>query len=151
MPASRPQSVAELRHWLAGRRDITLADLRDETFVELNPEWGTRQLVDQSFRDCQVTRHIGFEVSDFIAQLDLVAHGLGIALMPEAVVAQRGGNTNHLLPVASAELVEPEPCWELAAVFAHDGEQRPSHMVTRSFLDVLRPSVSREFAVPAFA
>jgi DNA-binding transcriptional LysR family regulator len=145
-------------HWLAGRRDVTLPELARETFIELNPEWGTRQLVDQSFRDCQVRRHIAFEVNDFPTQLDLVGHGLGIALMPAAVVAQRTGTTQarhsgtRQQPlVASAELAEPEPCWELAAVFAHDGQQQPVGAVTRMFLDVLRPSLSEEFAVPQFA
>jgi DNA-binding transcriptional LysR family regulator len=137
-------------HWLDGRCNVTLPELARETFIELNPEWGTRQLVDQSFRDYQVRRHIAFEVNDLPTQLDLVGHGLGIALMPAAVVARLGGNRQQPF-VASAELAEPEPCWELAAVFAHDGQQQPVGAVTRMFLDVLRPSLSEEFAVPQFA
>ena len=136
-------------HWLAGRRDVTLQQLVNETFVELNPEWGTRQLVDRSFRDVQVTRHIGFEVNNFLAQLDLVAHGLGVALMPAAVVLQR--TVTNELPVAYAELVEPEPCWELAAVFAHDGDGQPVSSVARMILDLLRPNLPAEFEVPAFS
>jgi hypothetical protein len=70
--------------------------------------------------------------------------------MPAAVVAQRSGGDSHP-PVASAELAEPEPCWELAAVFVHDGGQQPIHAVTRMFLDLLRPSLPPEFSVGAFA
>jgi DNA-binding transcriptional LysR family regulator len=145
-----PVAACAPGHWLAGRRDIALPDLINETFIELNPESGTRQLVDQSFRYYQAKRHIGFEVNDFPTQLDLVGNGLGIALMPAAVVARRSGNMHHPI-VASAELMEPEPCWELAAVFAHDGHQQPVGAVPRMFLDVLRPSLAEEFAVPEFA
>jgi len=130
-------------HWLAGRHDVSLADLADETFVELTSDWGTRQLVDQSFVASRVGRHIGFEVDDIPTQLDLVGHGLGIALMPAAVVGERNRVVRQPL-VASAKLAEPEPCWELAVVFAHNGEKEPVSAVTRMFLDVIRPSLVLE-------
>lgn len=132
-------------HRLDGRRNVRLAELADETFIELNPDWGTRQLVDRSFREAGVSRHIGFEVNDFPTQLDLVAHGLGIALMPGAVVVQRTASKQHKL-VACAELAEPEPCWELAAVFAHDDRGQALGAITRIFLDELRSTLPAEFA-----
>jgi DNA-binding transcriptional LysR family regulator len=129
--------VCQRGHHLAGQDNIALADLAGETFIDLNRDWGTRQLVDQSFFEARATRHIGFEVNDLPTQLDLVGHGLGIALMPAAVVAQRGGESAHP-SVAFGELAEPELCWELAVVFAHDPEGQPVNPATRMFLDLLK-------------
>jgi DNA-binding transcriptional LysR family regulator len=129
--------VCQTDHRLAGQDNIALTDLAGETFIDLNRDWGTRQLVDQSFLEARATRHIGFEVNDLPTQLDLVGRGLGIALMPAAVVARRNGGEHA--SVAFGELVEPEPCWELAVVFAHDAEGRPVNPATGMFLDLLKP------------
>jgi DNA-binding transcriptional LysR family regulator len=128
-------------HALAGRHDVTLGELIGETFVDLHPDWGTRQLIDQNFNEQRLARRIGFEVNDPSTQLDLVAHGLGIALVPKAVIANRIDEQVRYL-VGFAELAEPEICWELAAVFAHDEALRPIGAVTRSFLDLLRSTVT---------
>lgn len=128
-------------HWLAGRRDIMLRELIDEPFVDLHPDWGTRQLIDRSFAESRLTRRTGYEVNDLSTQLDLVAHGLGIALVPTAVVADRVKEpTSH--SIAVAELAEPEICWELAVVFGHDETRQPTSAVARMFLDLLRSSVT---------
>ena len=127
-------------HRLAGQQEVTLQDLADETFVDLHPDWGTRQLIDRSFADSRVSRRIGFEVNDLVTQLDLVAHGLGIALVPKAVIASRD-KAQAQSALGVAELAEPEICWELGVVFAHDGKRQASSVVTRVFLDLLRASV----------
>ncbi len=141
-------AVCAPEHWLAGRRNVALTDLARETFVDLNRDWGTRQLVDQSFLECRVARHIGFEVNDLPTQLDLVSRGLGIALAPAAVVGQRNRDIPRAV-VASAELAEPEPCWELAVVFAHNGEKQPVSVVARMFLEVLRSSLADGHQAPS--
>jgi DNA-binding transcriptional LysR family regulator len=128
-------------HKLAQRNEITLQTLAEETFVDLHPDWGTRQLIDQSFAEFRLSRRIGFEVNDLTTQLDLVAHGLGIALVPKTVIASRmeERSTPGLNVV---ELAEPEICWELAAVFAHNDTRQPVSAVTRMFLGLLRESVT---------
>jgi DNA-binding transcriptional LysR family regulator len=126
--------VCEPGHRLAGLGDIAFAELAGETFIDLNPDWGTRQLIDESFAAARVSRRIGFEVNDLPTQLDLVGRGIGIALMPAAVVAADGQPS-----VALATLADPEPCWELAVVFAHDGEGRALNPAARMFLDLLKP------------
>ncbi|MDR3538576.1 MAG: LysR family transcriptional regulator [Acetobacteraceae bacterium] len=127
-------------HPLAGKQNIAPRDLVEETFVDLHPDWGTRQLIDQAFAQSRLSRRIGFEVSDLTTQLDLVAHGLGIALVPQAVIAHRNrGQVPHAL--GTAELAEPEICWELGVVFAHDEQRHAVSAVTRVFLDLLRSSV----------
>ncbi len=129
-------------HALAGRSDVTLKELVAETFVELHRDWGTRQLVDQMFSESRLTRRIGFQVTDPATQLDLVAHGLGVALVPKVVT--RGVGVNQMAEqLAVAELAGPEICWELAVVFARDEAHQPNGAVTRTFLEFLRASVTR--------
>jgi len=128
-------------HPLAGQEGFALGRLVEEVFVDLHPDWGTRQLIDQSFAAQRLTRRTGFEVNDLSTQLDLVAHGLGIALVPKAVIAHRLEEQAHR-HLCIAELGEPEICWELAAVFAHDQQGQPASAITRMFLGLLRSSVT---------
>jgi DNA-binding transcriptional LysR family regulator len=134
-------------HWLAGRPGVAgqdgvaLGDLVDETFVDLHPDWGTRQLIDRSFTEQRLARRTGFEVNDLSTQLDLVAHGLGIALVPNAFVAHWMGGRRGQRVVSVAALAEPEICWELAVVFAHDERREPNGAATRMFLELVRSCV----------
>lgn len=142
MLACEPLAVAcAPGHRLAGQCDVSLRDVTNETFVDLHPDWGTRQLIDRSFADNRLTRRTGFEVNDLSTQLDIVAHGLGIALVPKAIIAGRMEEDTRR-PVAVAELAEPEICWELAVVFAHHEKKQPIGAVTKMFLDLLRSSVT---------
>ena len=128
-------------HWLTGRQSVTLQDLANETFVDLHPDWGTRQLIDGSFDASRLARRTGFEVNDLPTQLDLVAHGLGIALVPQAVVAEYA-RANAAKPLSVVDLAEPEICWELAVVFAHDAKHEPSNAVTDALLKLLQDTVT---------
>jgi DNA-binding transcriptional LysR family regulator len=128
-------------HRLAGQDGVSLRDLMAETFVDLHPDWGTRQLIDRSFTENRLIRRTGFEVADLATQLDIVAHGLGIALVPRAIITNRTKETpSRILGVA--ELAEPEICWELGVVFAHDETRHATSAVARMFLELLRSSVS---------
>lgn len=127
-------------HWLAGRRDVPLSALIQEPFVDLHPDWGSRQLIDASFAEQRLTRRVAFEVNDLCTQLDLVAHGLGIALAPGAVVADRL-TEQALHPIAMADLAEPEICWELAVVFAQDEKRQPVGAAARLCLDLIRSTI----------
>ena len=127
-------------HRLAGRQEVTLSDLINENFVELQSDWGTRQLIDQSFAAARLARKIGFEVNDPTTQLDLVSYGLGIALVPRAAAEQRLDNQAVQL-LAIAELADPEICCELAVVFADDGSQEPVGAVAKLFIGYLRSTV----------
>jgi len=128
------------QHRFAGLSRIGIETLAGERFVDLNRERGVRQLVDQSFDAIHVTRHTALEVSDLHTQLDLVAHGLGIALMQKAIVEDYIARTPSK-SVKVVELEEPEICWELAAIFAHDGNGKPYNAITQEFLKLLESTV----------
>lgn len=120
-------------HALAGRRDAPLSAFKNEPFVDFEPEWGTRKLVDRAFLDAGVERRIAFEVSDLETLLELVGRGLGVALLPEAIAEARGPR------LGIAKLAEPEICWELVVAYvAGDGpESGPADPAPRAFLDLL--------------
>ncbi|WP_239003055.1 LysR family transcriptional regulator [Rhodovastum atsumiense] len=102
-------------HPLAGREGVALAALRAEAFVEFEPAWGTRQLTDRAFLAAGLERRIAFEISDLDTQLALVARGLGIALVPEAVAEVRRSS------LGIARLAGPEICWELVVATSVEG------------------------------
>lgn len=122
-------------HPLAGRGDVALGDLADLTFVDFQPDWGNRQLVDHAFAQARVDRHVAFEVNDMPTLLDLVSFGLGVALVPERIAAVAGANG----PVAFARLRPPEICWEMAIVFA--GRHEPVSAAAAAFLTLLPPAI----------
>lgn len=98
-------------HPLAGQSGVALEDLHGHPFVEFETGWGTRKLVDSRFGEASFNRRIAFEVSDLDTMLKLVKLGLGIALLPETVVAANRES------IGMAQLAPPELCWEL--VVAH--------------------------------
>jgi DNA-binding transcriptional LysR family regulator len=121
-------------HPLAGREDVRLAELAGETFVDFQTEWGTRPLVDHAFAQARVDRHVAFDVNDMRTQLDLVACGLGIALVPARTVTD-GAAPGKL---ACARLAPPEICWEMAILYA--GHTEPVSPAAAAFMALLPPT-----------
>lgn len=103
-------------HRLAKARSVTLEQLAGEDFVDFETGLGTRALVDRGFAEAGLRRRLAFEVSDLVTLLDLVVHGLGVALLPRDVVRSRRGK------LATVNLRGVELCWEL--VVTHKGAAR---------------------------
>jgi DNA-binding transcriptional LysR family regulator len=121
-------------HRLAGRRSVRLAALADEDFVEFQHGWGVRIVLDQAFAALGVERHIVCEVNDTPTLLDLVAHGLGVAVVPRVLAAGRSD-------VAFVPLQGRAPQWEVSLVTREDGAlSAPS----RAFLAMLELPVQPE-------
>ncbi len=120
-------------HALSGRRDLPLAALQGAPFVDFEPDWGTRRLIDRAFVAAGITRRTVFEVSDLDTLLELVARGLGLALVPQPIAEARQAS------VGIAHLAEPEICWELVVAYmaADDAGHGPLDQAPRSFLELL--------------
>lgn len=124
-------------HRLAGRAGVTLRDLAAEPFVDFQIEQGTRQLVDRAFGELNVSRKTAFEVSDVHVLLDLVARGLGIALVAETFALDRAAVTNGPR-IGIATLKEPGIKWQLVVAFAGvSGTRHPKNPATQVFADIL--------------
>jgi DNA-binding transcriptional LysR family regulator len=113
--ADEPMVMAcALDHRLAGRDRIALRDLKDETFVEFPLDWGVRIAADRAYAAAGISRRIAFELNDVSTLLDLVANGLGIALVPRWVA------TNQR-PVAIVPLRGRAPRWQVSVVTRRGG------------------------------
>ncbi|MDB5453479.1 MAG: transcriptional regulator, LysR family [Caulobacteraceae bacterium] len=120
-------------HALGGCVDVSLERLGAEPFVDFEPEWGTRRLVDQAFAASGVERRIAFEVNDLDTLLALVSRGLGLAIIPEAIAEARRSS------LAIVQLAEPEICWELVVAYmvGEKAGQGPIDHPASVFLDLL--------------
>jgi DNA-binding transcriptional LysR family regulator len=78
-------------HPLAGRTDIELAALSDETLVDLPTGWGIRMAVNRSFDAAGVTRTVTYEVNDTATMIDFIRNGLAIGLLPRSLVETSEG------------------------------------------------------------
>lgn len=113
----------------------SLKDLCNYPFVDLKADWGMRRMIDRLFLSLGSTRNIAFEVNDVSMLLDLVARGLGIALLPESV-AERGW-LHEDSNIVGVELKEDEAlCWELVVGFKGQGGS-PSDRLTEAFLELM--------------
>jgi DNA-binding transcriptional LysR family regulator len=101
-------------HRLEGRENVPLESLVDETFVDFQPDKGTRRIVDRAFGDANILRQTVLEVDDVQVLLDLVARGFGIALVPKTfALARAAAARSPTLGIAT--LKKPAPGWDLVA------------------------------------
>lgn len=94
-------------HPLARAGRVPVAALAAERFVDFAPDWGTRDLVDSVVG----ARRVALEVTDVHSLLDLVACGLGVALVPQSFSVK----TDRVQFVGLAGQV---PRWETVTVTA---------------------------------
>jgi DNA-binding transcriptional LysR family regulator len=130
--ASSPLLLAvTAEHRWAARSSIGLAELAGETFIDLPYGFGTRSIIDRAFAKAGVERDVRFETVDIADAAALVRNGLGIAFLPEFVVAReptlramsvRGENLRLTVSVAVAESRRPSRAarllWDLATARA---------------------------------
>jgi DNA-binding transcriptional LysR family regulator len=101
--------VCPPEHPLAGRKHVRFAELADETFVEFQPDWATRIIVDEAFAAVGIVRRIACEVNDVRTLLDLVVHRLGITIVPRVLVL---GRTDLCLVALRGDV----PLWEVSLI-----------------------------------
>ena len=114
-------------HRFARRKEIALAELGEETFVDFQRGWAMRALADQAFAAVDIHRHIACELNDVPTLLDLVAHGLGIALVPRSM-ATYPARLRYVTPLG------PVPTWDVAVArsIVH-----PASAASQAFFTVL--------------
>ncbi len=91
---------------------IEWADLREHDFIDFQKSWGVRSLNDAECAARGVNRMVRCTVNDIHTLLELVARGLGIALVPHHIAdkPQAGGLAMVTLPAAST------PQWVVSAI-----------------------------------
>lgn len=86
-------------HPLAGAGTVKLDELHDAAFVDFQEGWGARQAADAAFAAAGLDRRVTMEVNDVHTLLDLVGHGLGVALVPEHVTRKRAAQGLDVLMI----------------------------------------------------
>ncbi|MDA0185081.1 LysR family transcriptional regulator [Solirubrobacter phytolaccae] len=98
-------------HRLAGRADVELATLAEETFVDGPPKWGTRVAADRAFAAAGLERRVALEVNDTRTIIDFVRHGVAAAfLAPSFLRGQEGVAlvpVRHHAPIFETFIAEP--------------------------------------------
>ncbi|MFD7902900.1 LysR family transcriptional regulator [Kitasatospora sp. NPDC059747] len=82
--------VVQADHRLAGRRRIRLAEVAEETFVGLEEGYGLRAITDGFCAEAGFVPRLAFEGEEAETLRGLVAAGLGVALLPPALVPRPG-------------------------------------------------------------
>ncbi|MFX0573720.1 LysR substrate-binding domain-containing protein [Nocardia nepalensis] len=70
-------------HRLAGSDTVDLADLGRESFIANPPTYHLRRMLDSWCAEAGFTPNVAFEITEFDTMRSLVAHGMGVALLPE--------------------------------------------------------------------
>ena len=112
------------KHPVALRDRVTLKDLADERFIDMNSGWVSRQLTDRAFGQAGIKRNIVCELDDVLLLMQMVEEGLGVAIMP-------GISTRINAGLKSVPIHPPLPEWHFVAAFL--GPQ-PSNDAARIFL-----------------
>jgi DNA-binding transcriptional LysR family regulator len=138
-PAEPPDDVSFLRlasepmmlvchpeHPLAGRDQIEWTALAGAAFVDFHPSWGSRRTTDRGFAAAGLSRAVASEVNDVHTLLDLVGHGLGLAVVPGPIARKKA----HKLSVVA--LPPDAPRWDVAIA-------RPDAATTLAAAEFLAP------------
>jgi len=86
-------------HPLAQHQNVLLADIANESFVDLPMGFAQRTVADKAFADRGLSRRVPVEASDLTTLPEFVAHGLGVALMP-SVLMTHGEHQLAVIPLA---------------------------------------------------
>jgi DNA-binding transcriptional LysR family regulator len=121
-------------HALARRDHVSLAMIADQPFVDFELNWGVRILVDRAFGAAHLERHSAFELNDVPTLLDLVSHGLGVAVLPRFVAIDAPG-------ITCVPLEPPVGPWRL--VLARR-DRHPLGPAARALLGMILPRLPGE-------
>jgi DNA-binding transcriptional LysR family regulator len=73
-------------HPLGRRKTVTLGQLRDEPMITLTRGTGLRAVLESACRDAGFTPRLSAETGELASLVELVAEGLGVALLPRSAL-----------------------------------------------------------------
>lgn len=116
------------QHRLAARAHVRIEDLADESFVDFEPGWGIRLLTDQWFAERGVDRRVACTVNDVGTLLDLVGGRLGVAIVPQTVIARSATGVRYV-PFGRGA-----PAWRVGIVVP---SERPLGIAAKTLLGMV--------------
>ncbi len=118
-------------HPLAGAERVGWADLGAEVFVDFHRDWGARGVTDRAFAAAGVERRVALEVNDVHTLIDLVGHGLGVAVVPRPVARKEQAAVLCALPLDGEQQI-----WQVSVAVPHEERTGPA---ARELLSYLTP------------
>jgi LysR family transcriptional activator of glutamate synthase operon len=119
--------VMATTHPLAERTALSVADLRDDTFVMFARSATVRRKLDDAARVHGFAPDVGFETSDVTRIRTLVSAGLGVAVLPRSDAETRGPRV-RIVPLTDSGFVH--------SVFVTWRRTRRHSPAARAFLDL---------------
>ncbi|WP_430788749.1 LysR family transcriptional regulator [Actinoplanes sp. G11-F43] len=120
-------------HRLSTAATIPIEELGGLDFIDLPAGYGNRDVADRAFAAASVRRHVTIELTDIGTSADYVRNGLGVALLPRFLVADREGIVT--IPVTGADLR-----WPLSLAVPDD---RPPSAAARALIALTGEFVTR--------
>ncbi|GAB2814873.1 LysR family transcriptional regulator [Streptomyces daliensis] len=119
-------------HPLAGSDEVRWTELNGEALVDFQPDWGVRRLTDLSFAAAGVARQVELEVNDVHSLIELVAEGLGTAVVPGHFARKPEASGLRAVPLAG----DPGPVWEVSVAVPAADALTPAARRLRAYLDL---------------
>lgn len=126
--------VVPLSHTLAYRRKVELAELASEGFVLFREDFTLHDRVIGECAKAGFQPHVIYESSQWDLISEMVAVGLGIALLPETICREIDNKRVRIIP-----LVNPVIPWKLGIVWRED---RYMSFATREWISFARAELS---------
>lgn len=129
-------AVCSKRSDLATRRSVSLESISIEEFVDLVAKRALRVMLDHVFLERGLKRSSTYEVSDVETLLQFVSCGLGVAIVPAALVrSSKYASQLHVLKITQEGPAMPK--WRIAIVVRAQKRQPHGKTIAQLFLETL--------------
>ena len=129
-------AVCSKRSTLAARQSVSLQSLCNEEFVDLISKRALRVMLEHAFRERGLERRSTYEVSDVDALLQFVSFGLGVAIVPAALVrSSQYANQLHRLAIKREGAAMPK--WRIAIVVRAQKRRPQAKTIVQLFIEIL--------------
>jgi DNA-binding transcriptional LysR family regulator len=122
--------LCEPGHRLAREPWAEWRQLGDEAFVDWHQDWGARQLTDRAFAASGTIRRVGIEVYDVHTLIDMVRHGLGVAVVPHPISRKGQAAPLAVVPLKGQEDLH----WRVSVALPSGDRHSPAARELLSYL-----------------
>jgi len=129
-------AIVDSEHWLAGSESVTLAELKNESFILFTEEYVLHDVVWQACLQSGFEPRVAYMSSmwDFVGEM--VATQLGISLIPRSMVSRLNHRSIH-----AVDIISPRIDWELALIHRKD---KYLSYATRAFITYITENLIRK-------
>ncbi|POX36764.1 LysR family transcriptional regulator [Streptomyces sp. Ru73] len=103
-----------------GGEPLSAQALAGEVFVDLHRDWGARRAADALFAAAGTRRTVAMEVNDVYTLLDLVARGMGVAVVPRPVTHKDQARGLAAVPL------DADTVWNVGIAVPRSGRLSPA-------------------------